>query len=154
MDFLYKNNTVSIESDKKTITFLPDAVEVDGLLLDMAGEYEKWGFLAYAHEHNERRIYQLRVEGYRVGYLPGLVTELTADEMTFLWDLDILIMQTSHASHALIEKMEPRMLVTTGISAHEYATHLGFAEPAVSKYRLKEADMSVEKMGCVVMGDA
>lgn len=66
MEFFYKNNTLSLESDKKMITFLSSSVEVDGLVLDMAGEYEKGGFLAYSHEQNGVRIYQLRIEGYRV----------------------------------------------------------------------------------------
>ena len=41
MDFLYRNNTLSIESDKKTIQFSPESVDIDGLMLEMAGEYEK-----------------------------------------------------------------------------------------------------------------
>ena len=62
MEFFYKNNILSLESDKKTITFLSSSIEVDGLILDMAGEYEKGGFLAYAHEQNSLRVYQLRIE--------------------------------------------------------------------------------------------
>ena len=41
MDFLYKNNTLSIESEKKTIEFHSESINLDGLILEMAGEYEK-----------------------------------------------------------------------------------------------------------------
>lgn len=79
--------------------------------------------------------------------------ELSSEELNFLGDLDILIIPTSHASSALIEKMEPRMLLTFGNLVHEYAASLGNIEGAVQKYKLKEADLSVEKMGLVVMGE-
>ena len=153
MDFLYKNNTLSIESEKKTIEFHSESINLDGLILEMAGEYEKWGFLAYCHDTADNRIYQLRAEGYSIGYLPTIVADLTAPELDFLGDLDVLIMPTGKGSIALIEKIEPRMIVTYGETAHELATHMGISEPPVLKYRLKEADLSGERMGCVVMGE-
>ena len=153
MDFIYRNNTLTIESDKKSIVFQPDSILLDGLTLEMAGEYEKWGFLAYAHELNGNRIYQLRAEGYSVGYVATVVSDLSAEELDFLGDLDILVMPTGKGSVPLIEKIEPRMIVTYGETAHELATHMGISEPAVQKYRLKEVDLSGERMGCVVMGE-
>lgn len=41
MDFIYRNNTLTIESDKKSIVFQSDSILLDGLTLEMAGEYEK-----------------------------------------------------------------------------------------------------------------
>jgi hypothetical protein len=41
MDFLYRNNTLTIESDKKEIVCQSGAIILDGLTIDMAGEYEK-----------------------------------------------------------------------------------------------------------------
>ena len=46
-----------------------------------------------------------------------------------------------------------QMLLTFGNLVHEYAASLGNIEGAVQKYKLKEADLSVEKMGLVVMGE-
>ena len=77
MDFIYRNNTLSIESEKKTIEFHSDNINLDGLTLEMAGEYEKWGFLAYCHETADNRIYQLRAEGYSIGYISSIVADLT-----------------------------------------------------------------------------
>lgn len=153
MDFLYKNDTLSIDSEKKTIEFLPDAVNLDGITLEMPGEYEKGGFLAYAHTENEVLIFQIMIEGYHVGYIPANLSDLSTESLDFLGDLDVLIMPTGKGSVGLIEKIEPRLVVTYGESAHELATHMGISEPPVSKYRLKEADLSLDKAGCVVMGE-
>ena len=81
------------------------------------------------------------------------MADLTPPELDFLGDLDVLIMPTGKGSIPLIEKIEPRMIVTYGETAHELATHMGISEPPVLKYRLKEADLSGERMGCVVMGE-
>jgi hypothetical protein len=62
MEFVYKNDSVSIESEKKIIALESLRLMVDGLVVEMAGEYEKSGFLVYAHEYAERRIYQMRIE--------------------------------------------------------------------------------------------
>lgn len=153
MDFLYKNNTLSIESDKKTIEFAPHGLILDGLTLDMAGEYEKWGFLAYTHDENETLIYHITAEWYKIGYVPSLFTDLSASTLEFLGDIDILVMPTGKGSMSVIEKIEPRLVVTYGDSAHELATHMGISEPPAQKYRLKEADLSLEKAGCVIMGN-
>lgn len=153
MDFNYKNSQVIIDSEKKVIELAPNSILLDGLMIDMAGEYEKGWFLAYAHELPELRIYQMRVEGYTVGYIPNIVSELSAEQLDFLWDLDVLVMPTSKGSIALLEKIEPSFLITYGETAHEFATAVGVAEPQVTKYKLREADLSGEKMGVVVMGE-
>lgn len=62
-------------------------------------------------------------------------------------------MPTSKLSVPLIEKIESRMIVTYGESAHELATHMGISELPLQKYKLKEADLALEKTGCVVMGE-
>ncbi len=153
MEFFYKNNTLSIESEKKSIVFLPDSIMLDSLSLEMPWEYEKWGFLVYVYENKGILIYQLRIEGYSVWYIPNILDDLSPEWLTFLWDLDILIMPTSKVSIPLIEKIESRMIVTYGESAHELATHMGITEFPLQKYRLKEADLVPEKTGCVVMGE-
>jgi hypothetical protein len=119
----------------------------------MAGEYEKSGFLVYAHEYAERRIYQMRIEWYTVWYIPSNVSDLVTEELEFLSDLDVLVMPTSKWSIPLLEKIEPVFLVTYGDWAHELATAMGISEPPVIKYKLREGDLSPEKMWVVVMGE-
>lgn len=51
-----------------------------------------------------------------------------------------------------LEKVEAGLLITYGESAHEIALVLGCTGEIVSKYKLKDADLSSEKTMCVVMG--
>jgi hypothetical protein len=153
MDFLFKKNHVVIESEKKTIELNTDNVDLDGLPIDVAGEYEKSGFLAYGHEQEWRRIYQIRVEGETIGYISHLTADLSTEELEFFGDLDILVAPTAKSSLPLLEKIEPRMLITYGETAHELATALWVSEFPVTKYKVKEADMSLEKMGVLLMGE-
>ena len=153
MDFFYRNNTLTIESEKKIIECLPGRVNLDGLALEMAGEYEKWGFLAYTHEEDGSRIFQITIEGYHVWYISEPLIDLSSAALDFLGDLDILVMPTGKGSVSLIEKIEPPLIVTYGETAHELATHMGISEPPVTKYRLRDADLSLDKAGCIVMGE-
>ena len=53
-----------------------------------------------------------------------MVTDLTAEQLDFLSDLDLLIMPTSKLTQPLLEKIEPSTLVTYGETAQELATAL------------------------------
>lgn len=66
MELVYKNNELTIESEKKSIVFGNESMILDGMLIEMAGEYEKGGFLLHVLEVDEHRYYELRVEGYTV----------------------------------------------------------------------------------------
>lgn len=41
MEFLLKNSILTIESEKKTIEFTPTDLILDGMPIEIAGEYEK-----------------------------------------------------------------------------------------------------------------
>ncbi len=153
MDILYKQWTLSIESEKKSIELTSTSFTLDTMPIEMAGEYEKGGFLLYVRTENEQNYYHFRVEGYWVAYIPTLITEISTETLEFLGNIDVLIMPGAKSMQPILEKIEPRLLVTYGESAHEIAVTLGATEPAVMKYRLKEADLSSEKTGCVVMGE-
>ena len=152
MDFFLKNTLLSLESDKKVIELSNPTLTLDGMSIEMAGEYEKWGFLLYVMTENEVNYYHFRVEGYWIAYIPRIIHEISSDILEFLGNIDVLVMPGAKSMQGVLEKIEPRLLVTYGEGAHEIATTLGNIEPAVTKYRLKEADLSNEKAGCVVMG--
>ncbi len=153
MEFLLKNNLLSIESEKKIIELGNPSLILDGMSIDMAGEYEKAGVLLYVHTDNEVNYYHFRVEGYWIAYIPLVITEISSDILEFLGNIDILVMPGAKSMQGVLEKIEPRRIVTYGESAHEIATALGKVEPAIAKYKFKEADLSNEKTGCVVMGE-
>jgi len=41
MEFLLKNNVLTLESEKKVIELSQESLVLDGMQVDMAGEYEK-----------------------------------------------------------------------------------------------------------------
>ena len=151
MEFIINNSTVTITSDKKEIQLTPDTVILDGLDIAVPGEYEKSGCLMYAWHKNDEKLYHFRTEGYWIAYIPTLLSDITPEALDFLGSVDVLVMPGAKSMQNVMEKVEPRMLVTYGDTAHEIATPLGTIE-VVTKYKLKEADLSSEKTGCVVLG--
>jgi hypothetical protein len=150
MDLSLKNSTITITSDKKEILLTPSTVILDGLDIELPGEYEKSGCLMYAWDKNDEKLYHFRTEGYWIAYIPSLLSDISPDALDFLGTIDLLIMPGAKSMQAVLEKVEPRLLVTYGESAHEIATPLGAPE-ATAKYRLKEADLSSDKTGCVIL---
>jgi hypothetical protein len=150
MDLSLKNSTITITSDKKEILLTPTTVILDGLDIELPGEYEKSGCLMYVWDKNDEKLYHFRTEGYWIAYIPSLLSDISPDALDFLSTIDLLIMPGAKSMQAVLEKVEPRLLVTYGESAHEIATPLGALE-ATSKYRLKEADLSSDKTGCVIL---
>lgn len=151
MDFSLKNSQVTITSDKKEILLTPDTVILDGLDIELPGEYEKSGCLMYAWHKNDEKLYHFRTEWTWIAYIPSLLTDISPEALDFLGSVDVLVMPGAKSMQNVLEKVEPRMLVTYGDTAHEIATPLGASEIVV-KYKLKEADMSSEKTGCVLLG--
>jgi hypothetical protein len=151
MEFSIKNSTITITSDKKEILLTPETVVLDGLDIALPGEYEKSGCLMYAWQKNDERLYHFRTEGYWIAYIPALLADISPEALDFLGSVDVLVMPGAKSMQAVLEKVEPRMIVTYGESSHEIATPLGTSE-VVPKYKLKEADLSSDKTGCIVLG--
>jgi hypothetical protein len=70
MDFYKSNNNVAISSDKKEIILGSNMINVDGMVIDFPGEYEKSGILIQVKEENEKLYFTLQVEGKIVAYIP------------------------------------------------------------------------------------
>lgn len=151
MDFRFHNNSVIIDSDKKEIKLLSSTVDLDGLIIEMAWEYEKSGCLMYAWQKNDEQLYHFRVDGYWIAYVPMLLSDISPEALDFLGSVDVLVMPGAKSMQWVLEKIEPRMLVTYGELAHEISTPLGTIE-MISKYKLKESDLSSEKTTCILLG--
>ncbi len=150
MEFTLKNTTVIIDTEKKEISLSPDGVILDTLPIELPWEYEKSGCLMYSFSKNEEQCYHFRAEGYWIAYIPTLMTDISVEALEFLWNIDILVMPGAKSMQAVMEKIEPRLLVTYGETAHEIGLVLAALEP-VSKYKPKEIDLSSEKTGCVIL---
>jgi len=152
MEFIYKNNTVTITSDKKEIVLSQDGVILNGLSIELPGEYEKSGCLMYAFSKNDEKLYHFRSEGYWIAYIPNIISDISTEALDFLGGVDILVMPGAKVMQPTLEKVEPELLVTYGETAHEIALILGSTGEINTKYKLKDADLSMEKTTCVVIG--
>jgi hypothetical protein len=153
MDFTLKNNAVIIDSEKKEISLSPEAVILDTLLIEFPGEYEKSSILMYSFARNDEQLYHFRTEGYWIAYIPTLLSDISPEGLDFLGSIDILVMPGAKSMQPVVEKVEPRLLVTYGDTAQEIGHVLGLADTTpLAKYRLKETDLSSEKTGCVILG--
>lgn len=150
MEFSSKNQVLTLETDKKNIAFHTDSLTLDGLLIEMAGEYEKSWVLMYAFSRNEEQLFHFRVEGYWIAYVPKPLADISPEALDFLGTVDILIIPWTTGIQVTIEKIEPRLIVTYGEQAHQIGMLFWAPEP-VAKYKLKESDLSSEKTGCVIM---
>lgn len=84
MDFSYKNSTITISSDKKEIILSPDSVILDGLSIELPGEYEKSSILMYSFAKNDEQLYHFRTEGYWIAYIPEMLTDISTEALDFL----------------------------------------------------------------------
>ncbi len=150
MEFTLKNNTVIIDTEKKEISLAPDKVILDGLGIELPWEYEKSGCLMYSFSKNDELLYHFRAEGYWIAYVPHLMIDISVEALEFLGNIDVLVMPGAKSMQAVMEKIEPRLLVTYGETAHEIGLILAAPE-SVTKYKLKEIDLSSEKTGCIVL---
>jgi hypothetical protein len=152
MEFVYKNGSINIDSEKKTIILKDQSIDLDGLVIEIPGEYEKSGMLMYAFARNEEKLFHFRAEGYWIAYIPYPLADISSEALDFLGTVDILVLPGSKAIQTVIEKIEPRLLITYGPSASEVATTLGMTE-MLPKYRVKDTDLSSEKTGCILLGE-
>lgn len=152
MDLQYKDNSITISAGKKEV-FLSEAyIMLDGLKIDMPGEYEKGGFLMYVREYNGIRVAHFRIDGYWCGYMPSVPEEIDGNTLDFFGQMDILFSPIAKKDQSVLEKIEPRLLVSYGAGACEMPSVLGIPCETLDKYKIKASDITSEKTGLVVLG--
>lgn len=151
MEFSFKNNIVTISSDKKSIILENNTVTLDGFLVDVAGEYEKSGFLLYSREHDGIKYFHFRVEGYWLAYISLIPSEIPASILDFFGQLDILIAPFSKSEQKFLEQIEPKMLISTKDTASDLVQILGMEVSSGDSYKLKSQDISSEKTTLVIL---
>lgn len=153
MDFNYKNNSVTLTSEKKSIILNEDSVNLDGLIIDCAGEYEKSGFLMYARTSAEITYYYFRVENLWIGYIPTIPTEIEPAIAEFFGQLDILIAPFSKNEKNFLEQIEPKMLISFSNTGSDLVPVLGECVSNSHSYKLKLQDISSEKTALVLLSE-
>lgn len=150
MELIFDNDGLHIFSEKKEILLTNSICRVDGMPLEIAWEYEKWGFLCYAYESSAWLVYRFQIEGKIGAYITSASIDSPPELMDFLGDIDILFVTWGLDLKSSIEKIEPRMIIALWEQSASLASALGASLP-VDKYKLKESDFSPENTPCVLM---
>lgn len=151
MEFTVQDNTIHIVSHKKHIVLDSENVLLDEMKIDCAWEYEKSGFLLYVRKWEQEYIFHFRIEGYWIGYIPAHLTEIDSEKLSFLGQLDILLMPAGKDSQKVIEQIDPKMIITYGEKSGEVPALFGESYEPVQKYKLKSWDISAEKTTCITL---
>lgn len=138
MDITKKWNAIIVSWDKKDISFEDWIVNLDWLVLDFPGEYEKSWIMAHAIEKWEKLIFQIRFLDKIIGYIN--YEDLVVDEevVDFFWDIDILIIKWSKESIKTFENLEAKFVVPYWEHKEIFFSTLGQHTEVVSSLRIKE----------------
>jgi len=145
MEIAIIQNILTITTDKKTVRFAPEGLEVDGLTIEMPGEYEKSGILLQTKFIGEILVHELQIERKVVGYVPAEILEASEELVGFFDELDLLCISGSKSDIQIFETLEARMVVPYGEFRENFLSSVGQASlEAVEKFKTKEADFNGE----------
>lgn len=144
MEITTRNGNILVTSDKKEIEFLPAAINLDGMMIDFPGEYEKSGFLVSHEEIQEKPLFTLRVEGKNIAYVPTDTLEITEEIVDFFGNIDILILKGDKAATKIFENLETYIVLPYGSEKNVFLSSLGQNIEAIDKYKTKEGDFESE----------
>lgn len=133
-----------IMTDKKSVIF-GDLLNIDGLVIEMPGEYEKSGVLLQTRLIEGVLVHELQIERKIVGYIPASITEASEALIEFFDDLDVLFIAGSKEAVKLYESLEARVVVPYGEGQESFLMAVGQgALESVDKFKSKESDFEGE----------
>lgn len=94
-----------------TIDFLKKEIKIDYYLLDMPWEYEKSLILWEVKSYQEKMFYSLIIESFKVFVIFDDNFDLKEEIVSFFWDIDILIINTSKNSQTITENIEAKTII-------------------------------------------
>ena len=140
MEFLEKNSSLVIVSDKKEIAFSKSSLSLDGMTIDYPGEYEKSGFLVSVMEAGENLLFSVRIEDHDIAYIGTDSLEITEDIADFFNNTDILVLPGTKNAAKIYENLDSRIVVPYGEEKNILLSTLGQNVEGVARYKTKEAD--------------
>lgn len=144
MEISLSSSGVQITSEKKNILLSEATATIDDLQIDFPGEYEKSGILVHVTELDTHLVYELRIEGRMVAYVPTGITEGTEALSNALENIDILILPGSKETTKLSEFLDARIVIPYGESRDQFLIAFGQNLEPQDKYKPKEADFDGE----------
>jgi hypothetical protein len=133
------------------ILLSPGSFVIDGLVMDMPGEYEKAGILATVEKFGESLFAHLMVEGRSIAHVGATVSEPDERLSEFLGDIDILFVPGAKDSTKTVEKLESRIVVPYGEVREQFLHSLGQAGEAIKKFKPKDADFEATDVKYVLL---
>lgn len=145
MEIAIIQNVLTITTDKKIVRFAPEGLEIDGLKIEMAGEYEKSGILLQTRLIGEILVHELQVERKVIGFIPAEILETSEELVAFFDELDMLLISGAKSDIQIFENLEARMVVPYGEFRETFLSSVGQASlEAVEKFKTKESDFNGE----------
>ena len=145
MEIAIIQNVLTITTDKKIVRFAPEGLEIDGLKIEMAGEYEKSGILLQTRLIGEILVHELQVERKVIGFIPAEILEASEELVAFFDELDMLLISGAKSDIQIFENLEARMVVPYGEFRETFLSSVGQASlEAVEKFKTKESDFNGE----------
>jgi hypothetical protein len=129
-----------ISFNKKEVILKAKSVVLDGMEIDVPGEYEKSEIGLHVAEFQEKPVFQLRIEGTNIAFIPDETLEINEAVTEFLGNIDILIIPGTKASQKLYENLETSVVVPYGPMRGQFLNALGQAVDPIKKYKPKESD--------------
>jgi len=132
-DLIIKN------SDGKCITIRYDEKQVvlDGMVVDFPWEYEKAGVLLEVKEYKEALYYSFMIEGNVIFVLFDEAFDPSEEILSFLGDIDVLILHANKNSQKTIENIESRVIIPVGEYKEMFLHSVWQNKDQIDTYKIK-----------------
>ncbi len=144
MELSFIDSHIQILSEKKTILLSKEGTKIWDLLIDFPGEYEKSGILVHVTDVWGILVYELRIEGRMIAFLPEWITESSESLGNALENIDILLISGSKETTKLSEFLDARVVVPYGEWRDQFLASFWQDLESVALYKTKEADFDGE----------
>lgn len=140
LEFFYKwDNLVIVNDNKKEINFSlqEKTVLLDGFDINFPWEYEKSEILLEVMEKQENLFYKFNAEKVRIVILTSDSFELNEENLSFFWDVDVLILPWTKNAVKIYENIEAKLVLPYGEEKDIFFNTLAQHKEAVKSYKLK-----------------
>lgn len=151
---LESNDRIRISSAGTDVLLGHDTFVLDGMTIDMPGEYEKAGILATVEKFGEALFAHLMVEGRSIAHVAAIVSEPDERLSEFLGDIDVLLLPGSKDAGKTVEKLESRIVIPYGELREQLLHSLGQAGEAIKKFKPKDSDFEATDVKYVYLDAA
>ena len=140
IEIIQDKELVKIIFNKKQIVFNSSTNEVslDELIIETPWEYEKWDMLLELQKISDKFIYNFSIDNKHVVIIPYDSLEITESVVSFLGDIDILVIHWNKNTVKTLENIEAKVVIPYWEEKFSVFQHSGKANiEAVASYKVK-----------------